>query len=461
MKKLLLLLLLSVLTFGSVKDIYADGGGVSFELPFRCSCGGNYLEYYNVPNIYRWRSITHSIYNSEMYNNCGLVDFGRSANGDKCYFVKLFAGSDLFDYYSFVIYVSDDNIIELYDNVGNVINKTSSDFNNGLNFGESNGKYFGFIGSVEGYGSSYTHHYDDGYNYSITISSYSTSKIIELARFLCGEITDLPYGYEIIQPEAIYDLECPLDVKVNTGSATVNVESDSYTNIKSGSATLIPYKIWWSQSNIDLTGYVTEFYVKEFGRCRKNIFSKWEECSSTWVYDGEHVTAKFCNNNLKYHEFRCWESETLKEIAITQLGDDEPKVEFNSCDFMIRNKKEDENGVLHYSNWVYVNTYEDGTYSVYEMVQDYDITEDSDETGNINTDSTIHDDEIIHVDDSDTSIDVGGIGNAGTFLTVLKDLANSIKTFPDFFGEVFSFLPSWILTSIGILFIIVLVCAIF
>lgn len=463
MKKLILLLLLSVLTVRNVNDIYASsGGGVSFGMDADCpNCNGAWSTKYSsvLTNIYTWKAYAHFQYSNGTIG-CKSYVAGLGVNGDKLYMIQLDKSDSLEIGY---IYISEDEKIEYYDSEGNIVTKTLNNFTSSGYGGESNGKTFGswihtFVNKP------YEMNYCDGFEFVIDCTSMSFTeqkgKLDELARYLCGENTEMPDGVTIGKLPDLYDLECPLDIKVNTGSATVNVEGDGYTNIKSGSATLIPFKIWWSQSNIDLSGYETEFYIKEFGKCRKSIFDKWEDVNTGWVYDGTHVTAKYCNNNLKWHEFRCWESPNLKEVAITQLGDDDPKVEFNSCDFMIRNKKEDENGRMHYSNWVYVNTYDDGTYSVYEMVQDYDITEDSDETGSINTDSTIHDDEIIHVD-SDTSIDVGGIGNAGTFLTVLKDLANSIKTFPDFFGEVFSFLPSWILTSIGILFIIVLVCAIF
>ena len=448
---LVLVAALLVLLHPGTVEASSTGGGSSIELPFRCSCGGNYLEYYNVPNIYRWRSITHSIYNSEMYNNCSLVDFGRSANGDNCYFVKLFAGSDLFDYYSFVIYISDDNIIELYDNFGSVINRNKSDFNSGINWGESNGKYFGFIGNVEGYGSSFTHHYDDGYNFSITVPSYSTSKIIELARFLCGEISELPDGYEIIQPEAIYDLEPPLNVSVN------GIDNNIFET-KSKSV-----KIRWEQSNIDLTGYKTVFYMRESGRCRKTIFNEWQDVKTPWLFDKDYVTAKYCNNNLKYHEYKWWTDQSkLGDYANAALYGEETgglMCEHAAVDFMIRNEKEDEDGTLHYSSWVYVNCFEDGTYQIYEMNEDYTLDKDPDETGNINTDSTIYDDETIYdEDDVDASL---GIGDAKDFVGGMTELINSLRSFPALFSKIFSFFPSWVLGMIGMLFIAALVSRIF
>lgn len=454
----LLVGLLVLLHPGSV-EASSTGGGSSFELPFRCSCGGNYLEYYNVPNIYRWRSITHSIYNAEMYNNCSLVDFGRSANGDKCYFVKLFSGSDLFDYYSFVIYVSEDDIIELYDNVGNVINRNKFDFNNGLNFGESNGKYFGFIGNIEGYGSSFTHHYDDGYNYSITVPSYSTSKIVELARFLCGEFTDLPDGYEIIQPEAIYDLEAPLGVTVSSSDNSRNFQIYG-DGLYQGSDLVIPYKVWWNQSNIDLSGYETEFYVREYGKYKKSLFSSWVDVMTPYIFDKSFVTAKYCNNSLKYYEFSPKVKKRIYSYCQDVAGEEPYAVEFYHPDFMLRNKKEDENGQMHYSNWVYVKTYDDGTYSVFEMEQEYDLEEDPDETGNIDVDSPNYDDEIIY-EDTDYSPDIGGVKDSAKFITVLKDLANSLGDFPDLFAQIFSFLPSWVLVCIGTLFVVIMLKGIF
>lgn len=463
LKKMLLLLLLSFLMVGSGKDIYASslgGGGASFAYDYNCGyCKGDYMNYYSttIESPYVWCAVSHVINNNTLVS-CNHLSYGLSASDDKFYTIKMIRDDGL--YYAYIRLSSDDTF-EFYKADGTVTTKPLSDFTSSNYGGVSNGLYFGYWIYLASWNPYYID-YEKPCNYQIVATSYSDgeNKMQKLVKFLSGELTELSDGITEVAPLPIYDLEPPLDIKINTGSASVNVESDSYTNIKSGTATLIPHKIWWSQSNIDLTGYETEFYIKEYGRCRKSIFSTWQDCNTGWLFDGSHVTAKYCNNNLKWHEFRCWESTSLNEVAIIQLEDDNPKVEFNSCDFMIRNKKEDEDGQIHYSNWIYVNTYEDGTYSVFEMVQDYDITEDSDETGNIDTDSTIYDDEVIY-EDTNTTVDVGGISNTGSFLTVLKDLANSIKTFPDFFAQMFSFLPNWILTSIGTLFIIILICAIF
>lgn len=461
-KKLAILLLLSVLMVGRVEDIYASslgGGGSSFDYDLStCNyCAGDWENYWkdNLEDFNCWNCITHSIYGGVVHS-CENKVFYIPANGDVKYYFK-FQGTNSNDQICWV-QLSTDNLFEVSSVNG------PFEVSDAKGYGESNGLFYCYSYKGIAASSNYVETFCSGYNYLVNFdcdiyTDEIEDKLIEFAKYLSGETSELPSGATMVEPLPVYDLEPPLNVKVNTGSASVNLEVGKYgTN---GSATLIPHKIWWEQSNIDLTGYTTEFYVREFGKCRKSIFSKWEDCVSNWTFDGEHVTAKYCNNNLKFHEYRSWESDNLTSVAAEQLVDDEPEVEFNSCDFMIRNKKVDDDGQTHYSNWVYVNTYEDGTYSVYEMVSDYDLDEDSDETGNIDVDSEIYDDEVIHTDSTDVNIDVGGVSNVGSFLTVMKDLANSIKTFPDFFAQVFSFLPNWILTSIGTLFVIILICAIF
>ena len=437
---------------GSGKDIYASsmgGGGSSFGMETQCTiCNGDWQNKYSnlLNDIYTWNVVAH-YQTSNGIIRCSFGSYGLGANGDLTYMILLRSEtSDQIGY----IRISQDEKIEYYDSDGNVVIKYLGDYSKSGFGGESNGKFFGnwiytFVDHP------YEIDYCDGFDYIINCENLNVNekrdKFNELARYLCGETTTIPGGVEMGKKPDMYDLEPPLDVKVTT------VELDLFTNI--------PYKIWWSQSNIDLTGYNTVFYVKGYGEYKPSVFSAFKDIETSWMFEESFVTAKYCNNNLKYFDYSYEDMQRdLRAIAENVEGDSIYQVKNNSVDFMIRNEKEDENGQMHYSNWVYVNTYEDGTYSVFEMNTDYSIDEDSDETGQINTDSTIYDDEIVYEDNEET-LDVGGVSNVGSFIKVMKDLANSLKTFPEFFAKMFSFLPSWVLTCIGILFIIILICAIF
>lgn len=448
--------------FGNIKDTYASsvgGTGSSFDT-FNCACKGEYMTTYKLgESPYYFYSFTHNLDSEGVVISDQNYIFERSAEDDEFYSVKITAqglgtGIDLYIAY---IYISSDASIARYDKDGNIYYTNVTSFSNR---GTSNDKYYTFAHMLNGT-YPYVHLYDSGFDYSMNDINLGDLKNLlnELAKFLCGELTELPPSITVDEKKPVYDLEAPLGVTVTSSEHSRNFQIYG-DGLYQGSDLVIPYKIWWNQSNIDLTGYETEFYVREYGKYKKSLFSSWVDVVTPYVFDKSFVTAKYCNNSLKYYEFSPKDKKRIYSYCQNEIGEEPYAVEFYHPDFMLRNKMEDEDGRMHYSNWVYVKTYDDGTYSVFEMEQEYEIENDPDETGNIDIDSPNYDDEIIY-EENDTSIDVGGIGNAGTFLTVLKDLANSIKTFPDFFGEVFSFLPSWILTSIGILFIIVLVCAIF
>lgn len=430
---------------------------------YNCDCQGNYYDYYKLgQRPYYFQMFDHE------YNSDGVVirdlcyQYGRVVL-DKEYYIRV-TQTNSAGYRSLWlarIFISSDNKITLYsDDEGNT---TEYDYDKFSDSGICNNLYWTADYSYRiFYSNTNTHEmiYSSGHQYEMELDATESisEKIEELAIYLCGgEDASLPGGVTAITPLPVYDLEPPLGVVMNASDATNDI---NITDNSDASLVITPYKIWWNQSNIDLTGYETEFYVREYGKHKKSLFASWEALETSWVFDASYVTAKYCNNKLKWHEFNCREEGRLYYLSKELLGDEPFQVKFLNCDFMIRNKKQDENGQMHYSNWVYVNTYDDGTYSVFEMEQDYTLDEDSDETGNINTDSEIYDDETVYTD-TDYSPDVGGITDAAQFIRVLKDLANSLGDFPDLFAQIFSFLPGWVLVCIGTLFVVIMLKGIF
>lgn len=423
----------------------------SSDYTYNCGyCNGDYLNYYSasIDSPYVWCAISHLIDNGALIN-CNFLKFGLSASEDKFYTVKVIGDDAL--YYGY-IRLSEDDSFEMYDVDGGVVAKPLSDFTDSEYGGLSNGLYYGYWFYLASWNPWYED-YNKGCNFMIEAGGYTdrNTKMKNLVKFLTGELTELPAGVTELESLPVYDLEAPLNVSVN------GIDNNIFET-KSKSV-----KIRWEQSNIDLTGYKTVFYMRESGRCRKTIFNEWQDVKTPWLFDKDYVTAKYCNNNLKYHEYKWWTDQSkLGDYANAALYGEEIgglMCEHAAVDFMIRNEKEDADGTLHYSSWVYVNCFEDGTYQIYEMNEDYTLDKDPDETGNINTDSTIYDDETVYdEDDVDASL---GIGDAKDFVGGMTDLINSLRSFPALFSKIFSFFPSWVLGMIGMLFIAVLLSRLF
>lgn len=364
------------------------------------------------------------------------------------------------------IIISDDTNISLYqDTSGNTQTYTYDQYS-GTNRGNYNNKYY-FLDSSTSYmilNESNDAGYEILYNsipFSYVIESEdSYNDIVDLAIWLCGgDDAELPGSVSIPEKEPVYDLEPPLNVKLSLSDLSMNKQIYG-DGLYQGSSVDIPFKIWWGQSNIDLTGYETQFFVKEYGRYKKSLFSSWTDVVTPYYYDVSLVTAKYYNNSLKYYEFSPNDKKRIYQYSQEVAGEEPYSVEFYFPDFMLRNIKKGEDGQMHYSNWVYVKIYEDGTYSVFEMEQEYELEEDPDETGNIDVDSPNYDDEIIY-EETDYSPDIGGVKDSAKFITVLKDLANSLGDFPDLFAQIFSFLPNWVLVCIGTLFVVIMLKGIF
>lgn len=444
--------LLVLLHQGNVDATSTGGGGASFGSDSTClNCNGDWQSKFSflLTNPFIWKTIVH--YQVPLGIDCTATSYGLGANGDELYMV-------LFDFPERIelsyIYISEDEKIEIYDSDGNIITKYLSDYEPSGYGGVSNDKTFGswIYNFIE---KPYEVSYSDGFDFVVDCSDMNyeeqKQKLDEIARYLCGEKQDMPSGVTVEKKKPVIDLEPPLNVTVN------GIDNNIFeTKQKS-------LKIRWNQSNIDLTGYKTVFYMRESGRCRKTIFNEWQDIQTPWLFDKDFVTAKYCNNNLKYYEYKWWTDQSKIQTYVNALlygdGSGGSITELSAVDFMLRNEKTDDEGILHYSNWVYVNCFDDGTYQVYEMADDYDLDKDSDETGNIKTDSEIYDDETIYdEDDVDSSL---GIGDADNFLDSMQDLINSLRNFPNLFAKIFSFFPSWVLAMIGMLFIAALLARIF
>lgn len=458
----LLVGLLVLLHPGTVEaGTHGGGSGSTSVMANNCvNCAGDWqskhADYIN--DIYRWNIIAHHQY-ADGTSSCSHDAYGVGANGDKLYMIRYDCLDSLQIGY---IYISNDEKIEFHDSSGNIVTNYLSDYESSNYGGECNGKTYGnwiyfFVDKP------YEINYCDGFDFIVDAEDLSFEeqkhKSHEIARYLCGESTNLPDGVTIGKSPEVYDLEAPLGVTVTSSDNSRNFQIHG-DGLYQGSDLVIPYKIWWNQSNIDLTGYETEFYVREYGKYKKSLFSSWVDVMTPYLFDKSFVTAKYCNNSLKYYEFSPKDKKRIYQYCTDEAGEEPYAVEFYHPDFMLRNRKEDENGQMHYSNWVYVKTYDDGTYSVFEMEQEYDLEEDPDETGNIDVDSPNYDDEIIY-EDTDYSPDIGGVKDSAKFITVLKDLANSLGDFPDLFAQIFSFLPSWVLVCIGTLFVVIMLKGIF
>ena len=458
MKKFFLIFLI-IMTVISQNDVYAAD--------YYCYCKGNPESYYKLGNrLYFFQMCDHiSAANGNIIRDFSAA-LGRSV-GDREYYCRVIqyqgaSSNDIFVKLARII-ISTDNKISIYDDDTGKVKEYN--YNAYDLYGESNNLYYNISAVQAPVLESESHQmiYTSGHHYDITLEKDEVyaDKMHELAIYLCGgEDVTLPGGVVPVTPLPEYDLESPLQIKINSKDASMDMNVS-----KSGSnsdAVITPFKIWWHQSNIDLTDYKTEFYVREHGQYKKSLFSTWENISTGWVYSCEHITAKYCNNSLKWYEFNFRKDSNLYYAAKNNLGDDPFQVKFKTVDFMIRNKKEDaETGQMHYSNWVYLHVYEDGTYSLYELKEDYELDDSPEDTDNIDTDSPNYDEEIIYDDNTDYTPGIGGIGDTAKFIKVMKDLANSLGDFPDLFAQIFSFLPSWVLVCIGTLFVVIMLKGIF
>lgn len=439
---------------GNCSEVYAD---------LNCQCQGQGIAYTyyqcDIMSTYFGCLLIHEFdVNGNTYDR--HFSYGKCSSEDLCFWVmrvqdysdgaKLLVPSR--------IIISDDTNINIYqDKNGGLKTYTFSQYSSN-DKGNINNKYY-FIDSSYSY-MTLNESNDNGYEilYNsipfsyIVESSNSYTDIVELAKWLCGEQndSDLPDNVTVPPTKPIKDLEPPLNIKVD------GINNNMFNNKQKS------LKIRWDQSNIDLTDYETHFYFMEKGRTRKTIFNEWQDVDTPWLFDKKFITAKYCNNNLKYYEYKWWTDQSkLGDYANALLYGDEfggLMCEHSAVDFMIRNEKIDDSGVQHYSNWVYVNCFNDGTYQVYEMNDDYTLDKDSDETGNIKTDSDIYDDEIIY-DEKD--FDSPGIGDASNFVDSMKDLISSLREFPNLFAKIFSFFPAWILALTGMLFVAVLLARLF
>lgn len=498
-KHLFALIILAVLLISSPKDVYCSDD-------YKCSCGGDLESYESYHNPFVWCGICH-YYDSDdgMLWGCHESAFGKPSSGDRFYTVYCRVGEAVaWDF----IRISINDSFEFY-NVDGSVNVVSFEEDTSSSF--CNDNYYYFSGDVPGFDYSIIREdYVDGFNFTLFCDDWSEYqiKMNALCRYLCGEGETLPDGVAESHPEDVYDLEPPLNVKVSPGKWE-DKGLHSWSNILDSPLYYYdPYRLWWNQSNIDLSNFYTEIYVKENGMCRENKLigaGPWTAFDSGFIFVDSVITSNYCNNSLTPLEYLIVPLNEIKVKGLTSVPDDYVdlfhdylrgkcpsgyKYAFKTCDFLLRNMQEVD-GVSHYSNWVWVQMYEDGTYNVTELNNGYQpdvkdpnappdespdnpddpaVPEEPTTTPNPDPDFIVPDspnypsggNQFPSYDPGETNPPgLNGVNDVSTFLKVLTDLAKSLGSFPSLFAQIFQFLPIWVISIVGCLFVVILLRGIF
>lgn len=276
--------------------------------------------------------------------------------------------------------------------------------------------------------------YTNGFDYILNCNDDEIKSLLnDLAKWIIGGKIGNPPNGIVIENNFVVDLEPPLNVKLD-GLTADFLENKS------------PLKINWEQSNIDLTGWETEFYVKQFGRCKKTIFNEWKDYQSSWKLHKTLTTAEYVSSQYRYYEWK-WYDEWSKKLSQTAIlsvlydGKEGGYVdEVFTPDFKIRNKYTDFSGKIHYSRFIYVKCKKDGTYSISEL--DNSVTDKDDDEIIAPDQNYYNPDNVLKEDD--------WLSNGNTsFFSILKDMVRNIQNLPDFMSKMFSFLPNWIIGFIA------------
>ena len=497
-KHLFVLTILAALLICSPTVIYAD---------YNCNCQGDFEIFDGYKNPFTWFAITHTVNDDGNLVDCQQSSFSRPALGDEFYMVRLTTPDYLY-YHRISISINDE--FEYYDSDGNFYKITYSEQQNSGTAGYCNEKFYGTTGALAKLYCEWDESYVDNIDFNITSDDYldAVNKLDELAQYLCGGRSDLPDGVSSQDRQPVYDLEPPLDVKVLRGSWQ---ETNSRFQV-GYQYDMEPYKLWWNQSNIDLSDFYTEIYIKQNGSCReKKIFGAgpWTAFDSGWVFKDSVLTYDYCNKSNHPYSIRVLPFSMYKNLEmhgnetdgfpndyLYSKCPDGYQYEIKSMDYLLRNTQVI-NDLTRYSNWIWVHMYDDGTYSVTELQHDYspDLSDpsspDPDPDEPVNPDdpaepsvpevpTTTPDPSPDYVvpdspyypnggsqypvyqpSDDSTPPGLEGVNNVSTFLKVLTDLAKSLGSFPSLFAQIFQFLPIWVISIVGCLFVVILLRGIF
>lgn len=497
-KHLFVLMILAALLISSPMNVYAN-------LDYDCRCMGEFSFWDYYPKPFGWFSLAH-IYdvNSNHLIACRDCYFGNPvSSSDKMYTVYARFGSSV---YWTAIYISDQSTLEYYYVDGTELSVGT--YEGG--YSSNNKSYWIVPYDVWSDYSLIREDFCPGFNFTLFASDILDydAKIHDLARYLCGQSTSLPDGVAESHPQDVYDLEPPLNVKVSAGSWE-DKGLHSWSNILDSPLYFYdPFRIWWNQSNIDLSNFYTEIYLKENGMCRESKLigaGPWKSFDTGYLFIDSLVTSKYCNNSLTPFEYLIVPMNEISAKGISSIPDDYIdifhdylrgkcpsgyKYEFKSCDFLLRNMQEVD-GITHYSNWVWVQMYEDGTYNVTELNNGYqpdvkDPNAPPDESPDDPNDPAEPEEPTTTPDPNPDYIvpdspnypsggnqypsynpgdsnppGLNGVNDTSTFLKVLTDLAKSLGSFPSLFAQIFQFLPAWVISIVGCLFVVILLRGIF
>lgn len=261
-------------------------------------------------------------------------------------------------------------------------------------------------------------------------------------------------GNIVEKSKIVYDLEVPLNFRIKQKSL---VDLPLIGGVGKDNT----FYLTWEQSDkVDVQGWQTEIYYKEKGSAKKEWYSsKKYPYELSWSY-----WDSVANYKSKY-TFNV-ENVPMQQELIDLLGFKPYSCNVTKLDFMIRNKYLDENGILHYSNYVYINNTSGSGSSGSDM--DYSASEiDGEEVDKLlNENGSFSSDDLDNniVSDSDNyfNSNVGdGVGSDDylSAVGILKGLANDLKEFPSFFSSFFSFLPSHFIYALSALILFLITIA--
>ena len=252
-----------------------------------------------------------------------------------------------------------------------------------------------------------------------------------------------------VDPNANFDLETPKNVKITIPS-----------DFNEGS-----YHLSWEQSeefySKDYASDVEiEIFEKYFGKARIDIVHEWHkfEIGYNWVpkeipnkrceYTLDYSRNSHLSNNRRYSVYQWLTEIEGSYITIFNVTEDTIPIEFYTNDYLIRNKYTDENGKVHYSNFVHIMCHNDGYYqleeldgkTVEEIKKQDSIVLDDEDTTDIRIEGDYDPTQPIQTENIT-------LGDTDIFQDI-KGLFDNLLGFPNYFKKIFGFFPSWILKLI-------------
>lgn len=231
----------------------------------------------------------------------------------------------------------------------------------------------------------------------------------------------------LIKKGAQYELEIPLNVNVNA------FQPKKLT-------------VTWEQSVDNVDGWETEFYIQQTGKYGKNIWNVFNKKSfdTGWMY---YKSVQNYKETFTFNALALKNTENYLIDLIDNNGYAPQITEVEKTNIMMRNKFVDDNGLVYYSNFVYL--YQDSNYEFIANEVSAKDVDNSDMTTDVISNSVVTDSDVYQ----NSSADGDKNNDTSSSIGTLRTLLNDIKDFPKFFGEFFMFFPDEVITALSALLI--------